>query len=143
MIARAGLGASEAEAVNVVDDVAGCRFGRKDSSSVDNAGMALAWRQASADMDTIAVGVAADNGAVEEDVGRDVGRAGTCAAYEDGEEALVPDNGFHAVACRYEEEPPAEHAHGGSSSRAGKPRGLLVPASRRRRLSTGFLPRHG
>ena len=49
-------------------------------------------------MGTMAVGVAADNGAVEEDVGRDVDRAGTCAAYEDGEGALVSDNGCRAAA---------------------------------------------
>lgn len=143
MIARAGLGAFEAEDVNVVEDVAGYRFGRKGSSSVDNAGMALPWRQVFADMDTIAVGVAADTGAVEEDVGRDVDRAGTCAAYEEADEALLSDNGSHAVACHYEEELPAEQVHGGSSSRAGQPRGLLLRALHPRRLSAGFFPRHG
>lgn len=141
-IVRADLEAFAAVDVGVVDDVVGYKVGRKGSSSVDNADRALPWGQAFADMDTIAVVVVAENGAAEEEVGRDVDRVDTYAAYEVSEEALLLGSECHAVACHCEEELPAGQVHGLSSSRAGKPRGLLLRASHPRQLLGGFFPRH-
>ena len=83
MIARAGSRAFAAGGVGAVDGAEGYMIGRRNSSWADNAGRALPYGRASADMDTIAVDVAADNGEAEERVGRHVGKVGTCVAYED------------------------------------------------------------
>ena len=109
---------------------------------MDNADRALPWGQAFADMDTIAADVVAGNGAAAEELGRDVDRLDTYAVYEVSEEALLLGSGCRAVACHCEEELPAGQVHGLSSSRAAKPRGLLLRASHPGQLLSGFFPRH-
>lgn len=69
----------------VVGDVAGCRTGKRDSSSAESAGMVWTWVLAleSAGRDTIAVEVVADNAGVVV-ASRGAGRHDTHAGHEDG-----------------------------------------------------------